>query len=653
MKLTLAKSTLLLFLCFGFIQYIQAAHLIGGEISYTCTPGNAVNSYDIKLRVYRDCGGNGAPFDTIAEVAVYDINNNLIMTLSSPKGPTIQVSTGFTGNPCASAPPALCSEYSEYNYTAILPIVLGGYTLVHQRCCRNNTISNVNNSGSFGNTYSINIPSMDLTCNSSPQIVGVPPVTLCLGIPTTIPINATDPDGDSLFFEFCEIFTGGGTTGGGGAGGTCSSTTPSPPCPPPFNPVPLVPPFTSSAPLPGNPAFTLDPNTGTLTGTSNQLGQYVVGICVSEYRGNLLLSEVRLDYQFNFASCVSTVTSDIVTQIEDPTLGCDGFTIDFTNQSTGATGYLWDFGDPNSITDTSTLYEPTYTYPGPGTYTVTMIAEPGAACADTIISTFTIRQPISPTFTMRGITCFEGLDLDFSPNGAYPPGTKFEWDFGPDARPMVSFKPFVEGVTWDTPGKHYINLKVTANGCQYFLRDSIQADAYTVNVYAGEDTLVSRDKLLNLFGTGASTYLWSSNESVGFNGMTTNSVTVEFNRNNSDTVSFYLLGTDHNGCQGLDTVLVFLEPNTDAVEVINLFTPNGDGLNETFDLNSINPDLDCELIVLNRWGTEVYYQAAYDNAWTGISAEGDPLPDGTYYYILRCDKIVVQKNAVTIMRNAN
>lgn len=632
---------------FGMFS-MQAAHLIGGEISYVC---NGANNYDIKLRIYRDCGGGGAPFDANAEVAIYDVNNVLVNTLTAAKGPTITVSTGFTGNPCATAPPALCSEYAEYEYNATLPPVAGGYTLVHQRCCRNNGISNIANSGSFGNTYSINIPPNDVSCNSSPQIVGVPPVTLCLGIPTTIPINATDPDGDSLFFEFCDIFNGGAT--GGGGGGNCNSTIPSPPCPPPFTPMTFIAPFTSGDPLPGNPAFALDPNNGTLTGTSNMLGQYVVGICVSEYRNGVPLSQVRLDYQFNFASCISTVVSDIVTAIEDPTIGCDGFTIDFTNQSQGATGYFWDFGDQTTLADTSRDFEPSYTYPGPGTYTLTMIAEPGAACADTIITDFTIKAPINPDFTISGIQCFEGLDLDFIPIGNYPNSATFEWNFGPNARPVASFDRFPQGVSWDVPGKHYINLKVTANGCEYFLIDSIQADAYTVDVDAGPDTLVSRDDLVFLSGSGASTYLWTSSEAVRFSSMTTAQTSVELRPQNTDTIEFYLLGTDHNGCQGLDTVVVWIIPETEAEEIINLFSPNGDGLNETFDLNALNPDLDCELTVINRWGTEIYYENQYNNAWTGIDKNGNPLDDGTYYYILRRDGEIIHKSAVTIIRYAD
>jgi gliding motility-associated-like protein len=41
-----------------------------------------------------------------------------------------------------------------------------------------------------------------------------------------------------------------------------------------------------------------------------------------------------------------------------------------------------------------------------------------------------------------------------------------------------------------------------------------------------------------------------------------------------------------------------------------------------------------EMKVFNRWGIEVYSNANYDNSWDG-RYNGGPLPDGTYYYVLR------------------
>jgi gliding motility-associated-like protein len=63
--------------------------------------------------------------------------------------------------------------------------------------------------------------------------------------------------------------------------------------------------------------------------------------------------------------------------------------------------------------------------------------------------------------------------------------------------------------------------------------------------------------------------------------------------------------------------------------VPNVFTPNGDGVNDTFIIPGLGQYTDNELIIINRWGNHVYEKKNYNNEWTG---EG--LLDGTYYYVL-------------------
>ena len=63
------------------------------------------------------------------------------------------------------------------------------------------------------------------------------------------------------------------------------------------------------------------------------------------------------------------------------------------------------------------------------------------------------------------------------------------------------------------------------------------------------------------------------------------------------------------------------------------FSPNGDGLNDSFEISDLAPS--TQLIVFNRWGNEVYADAAYKNDWTGTNASGQPLSDDTYYCVLR------------------
>lgn len=65
-------------------------------------------------------------------------------------------------------------------------------------------------------------------------------------------------------------------------------------------------------------------------------------------------------------------------------------------------------------------------------------------------------------------------------------------------------------------------------------------------------------------------------------------------------------------------------------------SPNGDGLNDAFDLSSFQVK---ELQIFNRYGTEVYfYGKGYTNQWYGQTNEGNLLPDGTYFYVMKTER---------------
>jgi gliding motility-associated-like protein len=74
-------------------------------------------------------------------------------------------------------------------------------------------------------------------------------------------------------------------------------------------------------------------------------------------------------------------------------------------------------------------------------------------------------------------------------------------------------------------------------------------------------------------------------------------------------------------------------------DIANGITMNNDGVNDAliFDQLLNNPDAfeNNELIIFNRWGDIVYQAAPYNNDWTGVNENGEELPEGTYYYILR------------------
>lgn len=368
---------LLTVVCFFTLTLsLKAAHVVGGELNYTCV-GNDL--YEIQLKMYRDCQGGGAQYDNPAALGVFNSSGTLITTLYMDfKGSSLLPLTFSQTDKCFKAPSGICVEFTTYIDTISLPSIPGGYTLAYQRCCRNNTITNIVNPGSVGVTYTVTIPESP-SCNSNPQFKEFPPIFVCAGFSIQFDHSATDADGDSLYYSLCSPLTS-----------TRNPPNPNPPAAPPYTDVPFQAPYTVNDPLGGIVPLTINPQTGALTGYPTQVGQYVVGVCVSEYRNGVLISTLNRDFQFNVLNC----EREVVASALGFTTNCTDHTVQFFNNSLGAASYLWNFGDPTTLLDTSTSPNSvlTYTYPDTGTYMITLIAFSGVdpACNDTLTNLATV-----------------------------------------------------------------------------------------------------------------------------------------------------------------------------------------------------------------------------------------------------------------------
>jgi gliding motility-associated-like protein len=87
------------------------------------------------------------------------------------------------------------------------------------------------------------------------------------------------------------------------------------------------------------------------------------------------------------------------------------------------------------------------------------------------------------------------------------------------------------------------------------------------------------------------------------------------------------------GCTAMSDTVRVHDGNTGDF-VSGGFSPNGDGLNETFFVEGIGRYPEITLRVLNRWGDQVYLARPYRNDWNGSNASGGDLPVGDYFYIL-------------------
>ncbi|MBK8561759.1 MAG: hypothetical protein IPN76_00005, partial [Saprospiraceae bacterium] len=104
-----------------------------------------------------------------------------------------------------------CVQEGVYIFDLDLPVSNESYHIVYQRCCRNGSITNLNDPGATGATYYIELTAKaQELCNSSPTFDLFPPIAICTNEPIDFNHAATDPDGDVLVYELCTSLNGGG-----------------------------------------------------------------------------------------------------------------------------------------------------------------------------------------------------------------------------------------------------------------------------------------------------------------------------------------------------------------------------------------------------------------------------------------------------------
>jgi gliding motility-associated-like protein len=439
--------------CMMLTMVGEARHIIGGEMTYECLgEQNGSVRYRFKMLVYRDCSANfGADLDNPAPIAVYEcgINRscgsftqlNAFRSFTTPVRNVRRVSP--PNFPCLILPPNVCVEEGTYQFELTLPISNESYHIIYQRCCRNETISNISAPGDAGATYAVEItPAAQRLCNNSPTFNQFPPTVICIDQPLDFNHSATDVDGDSLVYFFCPPLLGGGRLGtpeNPGNQRACNGVTPTPPCAPPHGTVQFIAPvYSFQSPLAGAPQEAINPVTGIITGTPNKLGQYVVGVCVSEYRNEQLLGTIQRDFQFNIANCSPTVVADIekdsiINGKQFLLTSCGNNTINFINQSFQrqfVNNFFWQF-NINGQAQTFTTWDATVTFPDTGRYVGALILNPNTECGDTANIFVNIFPQIEADFEFEYDTCVAGpvRFTDLSQSGAGNI-TNWEWNFG-------------------------------------------------------------------------------------------------------------------------------------------------------------------------------------------------------------------------------
>ena len=150
-----------------------------------------------------------------------------------------------------------------------------------------------------------------------------------------------------------------------------------------------------------------------------------------------------------------------------------------------------------------------------------------------------------------------------------------------------------------------------------------------VNVNAGPDKEILAGTSVTLEGRADGTYpvTWTPAAGLTFPGND------QLHPLASPTVTTtYTLSGGAGGCADFDRVTVTVRP---PIRIPNAFTPNGDGRDDTWQIEFIEQFPDNTVSVFNRWGNRIFSATNYSraNEWRG-DINGQPAPVGTYYYVV-------------------
>jgi gliding motility-associated-like protein len=291
--------------------------------------------------------------------------------------------------------------------------------------------------------------------------------------------------------------------------------------------------------------------------------------------------------------------------------------------------YNWDFGDPSSgAANYSTLTNPSHTYNTTGPYSVNLQVTSGAGCVDdtTIILNTIHPEPIGSFLTDKPETCL-GQSIRFTDNTNAMGGvtTQWNWDLGDGSTSTLS----TFNYTYSAPGTYIVSLYTYNNfGC----RSTTYSSSVTIHPYptvdAGPDRLVLEGGQIVLqpvvSGSNLS-YLWTPNQYFG----SSNTLLSPTVLGVAD-ITYTLTVTGIGGCATSDQVFVKV---LKYPEIPNVFSPNGDGINDKWVIKYLESYPGCTVDVFNRYGQLIYHSVGYDNPWDG-TYKGSSVPTGTYYYIV-------------------
>src|SRR6266498_1643395 len=241
-----------------------------------------------------------------------------------------------------------------------------------------------------------------------------------------------------------------------------------------------------------------------------------------------------------------TVNSNPTAAFTNTTV-CAGAATVFTNSSSGATSYLWDFGDGSTSTETN----PSHTYAAAGSHTVTLTASAGAGCMNSVQHSVTVNA--NPVAAFSAPAVCEGAATVFSNSSTG--AASYSWNFGDQSSPSTDTNP---SHTYAAAGTYTVTLTATsAAGCTNSVSHGVTVNANPVAVFSAPAVCEGAATVFSNSSTGAASYSWD----FGDNSAASTAVNPSHSYAAPGTYTVVLTATSAAGCTNSIPHSVTVNPN--------------------------------------------------------------------------------------------
>ncbi|MFI5221662.1 MAG: PKD domain-containing protein, partial [Bacteroidia bacterium] len=289
--------------------------------------------------------------------------------------------------------------------------------------------------------------------------------------------------------------------------------------------------------------------------------------------------------------------------------------------------YIWDFGDGTTSTDKDPA---PHQFPKNGTYVVTLISG-SFPCADTSSQTIiydSLANVLKADFSFRDSVLCVPQFLQTKNNST---GGKYFYWFVNNSFTDTSFQLKYQ---IKTAGLIKVRL-VVVDSSRCKIADTTEKTVTAANA-ALPDFGYSRDScslvinFINKTGMNGIAYHWSFGDGDS---------SIEINPKHTYTKggNYQISLIAEAGTTCADTITKeynFEGDTTDEVKIPNVFTPNGDGMNDLFEIRGLTQCDQFHIIIYNRWGTNFFESSDPNISWDGNTEKGIAMSDGIYFFIL-------------------